>query len=322
VARPSGLGRGLGALIPNANFDADGTTDPVVTSGGAALADIAVSAIAPNPNQPRVHFDETSLNDLADSIREIGVLQPVLVRALGDGRYQLVAGERRWRAAQRAGLASVPAVIRVTDDMASVEQALVENLHRQDLTALEEAAAFQQLIEDFGLTHDQVATRVGKSRSAVTNTLRLMQLPGAIQQLVADGRLSAGHARALLGSDDRAFQEHLARRTIAEGLSVRFVEEAVRDREGITRPTPSPSPQSGSGDGARSAGASSPDPLGRPMKDAALLELERLLADHLDTSVTVSIVNKRGRISIDFADVEDLERIFYAMNGQVATNSS
>ena len=173
--------------------------------------------MTPNPHQPRVHFDEETLAELAASIAQLGVLQPVLVRRVGD-TYQLIAGERRWRAARRAGLATVPAVVRTTDDVRAVEQALVENLHRQDLTPLEEAAAYQQLIEDFGLTHDDVAQRVGKSRSAVTNTLRLLGLPPGVQHLLADGKLSAGHARALLGTPDRALQERLARQAVERGL--------------------------------------------------------------------------------------------------------
>jgi ParB/RepB/Spo0J family partition protein len=181
------------------------------------LHDIPISDITPNPNQPRVHFDEESLAELTASVQQIGVLQPILVRPVGTG-YELIAGERRWRAAGRAGLATIPAVVRTTDDLASVEQALVENLHRQDLTPLEEAAAYQQLIEDFELTHEQVADRVGKSRSAITNTLRLLGLPPGIQRLLADGRLSAGHARALLGTPDRTLQEELARQAADEGL--------------------------------------------------------------------------------------------------------
>ena len=175
-----------------------------------------------------MHFDEESLLELSASIAEMGVLQPILVRPLDDGTYELIAGERRWRAAQRAGLATVPAIVRTTDDLSSIEQALVENLHRQDLTPLEEAAAYQQLIEDFHLTHEQLSARVGKSRSAITNTLRLLGLPPGVQHLLADGQLSAGHARALLGTPDRALQEQLAREAVAEGWSVRTVEEAVR----------------------------------------------------------------------------------------------
>jgi ParB family chromosome partitioning protein len=247
MARSSGLGKGLSSIIPTAERP---DTD---TSVSALLADIPVSAVSPNPNQPRVHFDEESLAELTASVAEMGVLQPILIRPLGDDTYELIAGERRWRAAQRAGLTTIPAVIRPTDDVSSVEQALVENLHRQDLTALEEAAAYQQLIDDFGLTHDQVSTRVGKSRSAITNSLRLLGLPPAVQRLLADGQLSAGHARALLGTPDRGRQESLARDAVAGGWSVRMVEDAVR-RETAVDDAPSemstPDPAPGSIDGA------------------------------------------------------------------------
>jgi len=222
VARPSGLGRGLGALIPPGA--APGT--PVGTTG---LQEIAISAIRPNPYQPRDAFDEETLGSLADSIREVGMLQPVLVRPAGDG-YELIAGERRWRAARRVGLQTVPALVRETDDNTALEHALVENLQREELNPLEEAAAYQQLIEDFGLTHEQVAARVGRSRASVSNMLRLLQLPPAIQRAVRERQITMGHARALLGTPDRAFQEALAKRITAEDLSVRAVEEAVRAR--------------------------------------------------------------------------------------------
>lgn len=299
MARLGGLGRGLDALIPS-----DGPGGP---ANGSALRDVPVASISPNPNQPRVHFDEASLNDLTASVRELGVLQPVLVRPV-DGGYQLIAGERRWRAAQRAGLELIPAIIRTTDDLASVEQALVENLHRQDLTALEEAAAYQQLIEDFGLTHDSVATRVGKSRAAISNTLRLLQLPPVIQHLLADGRLSAGHARALLGTSDRAFQEHVARKVTEEGWSVRAVEDAVRERE--RGPVVAPPAAEAEPAGGEPARAAAPRNVLRP---PGLLELEELLAAHLDTRVAVTMTGKHGRIAIDFADLEDLERIYRRM---------
>jgi ParB family chromosome partitioning protein len=302
VARQSGLGKGLGALIP-----ADVTA--VVSGDHPRLEDLPIGNIVPNPNQPRVHFDEESLSDLAASIREIGVLQPVLVRATGEGQYELIAGERRWRAARRAGLAVIPAVVRTADNVGSVEQALVENLHRQDLTPLEEAAAYQQLIEDFSLTHEQVATKVGKSRSAITNTLRLMSLPAAIQALLADGRLSAGHAKALLGTPDRAFQEQLARRASTEGWSVRMLEDAVRDRNGGVpvendgaRPTPAKRPADGAG-----------VVEGTKLRPPGLLELEHLLAEHLSTRVSVTTGAHRGKVVIDFADLEDLERIYHRM---------
>ncbi|MEQ1874124.1 MAG: ParB/RepB/Spo0J family partition protein [Ilumatobacteraceae bacterium] len=302
MARLSGLGKGLGALIPN---------DP--TSVAAAgdrprLEDVAVSAIVPNPLQPRLHFDEDSLSDLSDSVREVGVLQPVLVRPLGDGSYQLIAGERRWRAATRAGLAVIPAIIRDTDDLGSIEQALIENLHRQDLTPLEEAAAYQQLIEDFTLTHDQVATRVGKSRSAVSNTLRLMSLPGSIQALLADGRLTAGHAKALLGTPDRAFQEQLARRAVGEQWSVRMLEDAVRDRGGAdTKKGKGGTDAAGKVvDGAGLTGATR-------LRAPGLLELEGLLAEHLSTRVSITMGAGKGKVVINFADLEDLERIYRQM---------
>jgi ParB family chromosome partitioning protein len=221
------------------------------------------------------------------------------VRPTADGKFQLIAGERRWRAATRAGLPTIPAVVRPTEDIGSVEQALVENLHRQDLTPLEEAAAYQQLLEDFSMTHEQVAIRVGKSRSAITNALRLLTLPPAIQHLLADGRLSAGHAKAILGTPDRAFQEQLARRAVDEGWSVRAVEDAVRDRQGgKTKPDDAKKP--------------TPNPKLPP---PGLLELESLLGEFLATKVQVAMNGKRGRIGIEFADLEDLERIYRRMTG-------
>jgi ParB family chromosome partitioning protein len=302
VARLSGLGKGLGALIP-----ADATA--VVMGDQPRLEDIPVASIVPNPHQPRVHFDEESLGELAASIREIGVLQPVLVRSTGDGTYELIAGERRWRAARRAGLAVVPAIVRTTDDVGSVEQALIENLHRQDLTPLEEAAAYQQLIEDFSLTHEQVAARVGKSRSSVSNTLRLMSLPASIQALLADGRLSAGHAKALLGTPDRAYQEQLARRAATEHWSVRMLEDAVRDRGG-EEAAPAPTPQGSVGkEPAAGAGVAG----GTRLRPPGLLELEELLADHLSTRVSVTMGTSKGKVVIEFADLEDLERIYHQM---------
>jgi ParB family chromosome partitioning protein len=301
VARLSGLGKGLGALIPSDASAAAAAGDQ------PRLEDVAVSAIEPNPLQPRLHFDEEALAELAESVREIGVLQPVLVRPLGDGTFQLIAGERRWRAATRAGLAVIPAIIRDTDDLGSIERALIENLHRQDLTPLEEAAAYQQLIEDFSLTHEQVATRVGKSRSAVTNTLRLMSLPPSIQALLADGRLSAGHAKALLGTPDRAFQEQLARRAVNEQWSVRMLEDAVRDRGGVADGGKTDKAPAGKVmDGAGLTGATQLRPPG-------LLELEGLLAEHLSTRVSITMGASKGKVVIDFADLEDLERIYHQM---------
>ncbi|MEY4360733.1 MAG: chromosome partitioning protein ParB [Actinomycetota bacterium] len=297
ASRRGGLGRGLDSLIPGG-----GAQPP---AGGSALIEIPVKDLSPNPHQPRVHFDEESLNDLSASIREIGVLQPVLVRQLPNGSYQLIAGERRWRAAQRAGLTTVPAVVKTTDDMASMEQALVENLHRQDLSPLEEASAFQQLIDDFNLTHDDVAKRVGKSRSAITNTLRLLNLPPAVQGLLADGRLSAGHARALLGTSDRAFQEQLARRAASEQWSVRAVEEAIRDRSGAS--------EVGTGGTKTGSGGSSSGAKSTKLPQAGLLELEELLGDYLSTRVSVKMASGKGSVTIEFADLEDLERIYRLM---------
>lgn len=299
--RRSGLGKGLDSVIPPPV-----QAEAQVAAGSAPespLRDVLVAAIDVNRYQPRTHFDEEALTSLTASIRELGVLQPILVRPAGDGRFELIAGERRWRAAKRAGLSTIPAIVRETEDTQALEHALVENLHRQDLNALEEAAAYQQLLDDFHLTHDDVARRVGKSRSAVSNALRLLQLPPGIQRLLADGQLSAGHARALLGTPDRAYQEALARRAVAEQLSVRQVEDAVRERSGAPRSDESKD-GSGAGDAPRSK-----------MRPPGLLELEELLSARLDTRVNVSMGAKRGRVVIDFASLEDLERIYRAMTG-------
>lgn len=296
MARRGGLGRGLGALIPAEGSDA--TT--------SSLREISVGSITANVNQPRNRFDEEALSSLVASVRELGVLQPILVRPLEDGSYELIAGERRWRAAKRAGLATIPAVVRAVDDVSSLEQAVVENLHRQDLNPLEEAAAYQQLVEDFGFTHDQLARRVGKSRAAVSNTLRLFQLPPSIQRQVAEGQVSAGHARALLGTPDRMFQEMLARRVVTEGLSVRAVEEAVR-AHGAPPPVARPSsPAAVPLESTRATGASK-------LRDPGMHELEELLSELLATTVHVEEGPKRGRILIEFADLADLERIYRAM---------
>jgi ParB family transcriptional regulator, chromosome partitioning protein len=290
--RPA-LGRGLSALIPDSAGE-----DP---SRAQKPFEIDLDRLTPNPQQPRSAFDEASLEELAQSIRRNGVIQPILARrarpqpgAEGDTRFEIIAGERRWRAARRVGLQTIPALLRTTDDAATLEQALVENVHRADLNPLEEAAAYQQLIEDFQLTHEQVAARVGRSRVAITNTLRLLQLPPAIQKLIQDDALREGHARALLGTPDRAFQEQLARRAVNEGLSVRAVEEAVRahtgeaEKPGGRRGTPSPG----------------------QLRAPGLLELEELLGDYLDTRVKIALGGKQGKVSIDFADLEDLERIY------------
>jgi ParB family chromosome partitioning protein len=278
---------------------------------GTGLQEISVSSIDPNPNQPRNHFDEDSLAELSASIKAIGLLQPVLVRPSSTpDRFELIAGERRWRASKRAGLSTIPAIVRVTDDVSSVEQALVENLHRQDLTPLEEAAAYQQLLEDFTMTHEQVAAKVGKSRSAITNSLRLLTLPPTIQQYLAEGRLSAGHAKALLGTPDRALQESLARVAVEQNLTVRGLEEAVRNavNPGATSTTVAPKP------GATGVKPKTSTP-GRVnlVKEPGLHELEELLSEHLATPVTVTLSGKHGKMVVEFADLEDLERIYRLM---------
>ncbi len=291
MARRSGLGRGLGALIPA------GSADWV----DSAFQDLPISAIFPNSRQPRSGFDEEAMAALTASVRELGVLQPVLVRASGEGTYELIAGERRWRAAKRAGLPLIPAIIRTVDDTASLEQALVENLQREDLNPLDEAAAYQQLLEDFHLTHDELAARMGKSRAAISNTLRLFQLPPYVQRLLAEAKISAGHARALLTCPDRAYQETLAKRAVAEGLSVRAVEEEARRQNQKSAVTPAP------------AGP------GRRLRPPGLLELEERLSDHLDTRVRVEMTASRGKVVVEFADLEDLERIYRAMTGGKVT---
>ncbi len=286
MARRSGLGRGLSALIP---------TDAQRDRG--ALVDLAVSIIRPNPRQPREHFDEDALGALTASVREIGILQPVLVRRVGDDEYELIAGERRWRAARRAGLDTIPAIIRDASEGESLQQALIENLNREELNPLEEAAGYQQLIEDFGLTHEQLSTRVGRSRVAITNALRLFQLPPSVQRLVAEDRLTAGHARALLGTPDRSFQEALARRAANEQLSVRAVEDSVRHHNQLPEP----------------ADSSPPRPAPARLRPPGILELEELLAEHLSTKVRVDMGANRGKVVIEFATLEDLERIYRSM---------
>jgi ParB family chromosome partitioning protein len=296
VERRGGLGKGLTALIPS-----DVTSTTAAGLGARpGVEEIPINQIEPNPYQPRSSFDEETLAGLTASIRELGVLQPILVRQLSSDRYTLIAGERRWRAAKRAGLQFIPVIVRQVNDELSLQHALVENLHRDDLNPLEEAAAYQQLVEDFELTQEEVAHKVGKSRSAVANLLRLFQLPPQVQRLVAEGRVSAGHAKALLGTPDRAFQEALARRVAADGLSVRETEEAVRKRNGLTG---SPSPSAGGAGGANK------------LRPPGLLELEELLAEQLETRVKINVGPKRGRVVIEFADLEDLERIYRVMAG-------
>ncbi len=301
MARQSGLGKGLSALIPSDISPQTGIAVPA-TSG---LRDIEISAIDPNPHQPRVHFDEDTLSELSASIRAIGLLQPILVRPAKDGRYELIAGERRWRAATRAGLTLIPAIIRITDDVSSVEQALVENLHRQDLTPLEEAAAYQQLLDDFNMTHENIAKKVGRSRSAITNSVRLLALPATIQQLLADGRLSSGHAKALLGTPDRTFQEQLARRAADNNWTVRAIEDAVRQHQ---RPAAAIVGHQTKPSGSTSSGRDRPT-----LRAPGLVELEHLLAEHLGTTVSVTMSGKNGKVLIQFADLDDLERMYRLM---------
>lgn len=304
MARRSGLGKGLGALIPQ---EATGSRDSV-------FRDVPLTNIHPNPLQPRSQFDEESMASLAASIREVGVLQPVLVRETGDAEYELIAGERRWRAARRAGLHSIPVIVQESSDVQSLEQALVENLHRDDLGALEEAAAFQQLVDGFGYTHEQVATRVGRSRTAVTNTLRLLQLPAGVQRFLADGAISPGHARALLGTPDRSLQEALAKQAVSEGLTVRALEEVVRQHvQGVADDSPAvgaaPASNGAAQEGSQEA------PVRRRLPAPGVLELEELLSAHLNTRVKVDMSHRRGRVVVEFATLEDLERIYKLMVG-------
>jgi ParB family chromosome partitioning protein len=253
------------------------------------------------------------MSALAASIRELGVLQPVLVKELpGEtDSYELIAGERRWRAARRAGLQSIPVLAQTqTGDVQSLEQALVENLHREDLNPLEEAAAYQQLIDDFSFTHEQVSKRVGKSRAAVTNTLRLLQLPAGVQRALADSTISAGHARALLGTPDRVLQEKLVARIITDGLTVRAIEDEIRESQEAVAAAQT----AGSTNGKTRRGGGQ-----RRLPEPGLLELEELLAALLNTRVKVDLRNRKGRLVIEFASLEDLERIYRAMVGSAAT---
>ena len=311
MARRSGLGKGLSALIPS---EATGDADSL-------LREIPISHIRPSALQPRSHFDEESMSALAGSIRAVGLLQPVLVRQLEteSESFELIAGERRWRAARRAGLQTIPALVQTANDVASLEKALVENLHREDLNALEEAAAYQQLIDEFGLTHEQVANRVGKGRATITNTLRLLQLPAGAQRALSDGSISAGHARALLGTPDRALQEKLVERIVEEGLTVRAVEDLVRGGGTELRVVP-PVPEADEPPEAGGTTSGTTEPATRrsiPKKlpEPGVLELEELLSTYLNTRVKVDIQNRRGRLVVEFATLEDLERIYRAMVG-------
>ena len=270
-----GLGRGLSALIPGAADE-------------SGLVEVPVGAIAPNPRQPRESFDDEGLEALGRSIREVGVLQPIVVRRRDRG-YELVAGERRLRAARKAGLATIPAIIRESDDTDSLREALIENIHRQDLAPLEQAAAFQELLEDLGVSQEVLAERLGHSRPHITNTIRLLQLPGEVQRLLAEGSLSAGHARALLGLQDAEGQTAVGLRVAAEGLSVRQTEELVKTYAGGTPPTRTPT-------------AAAP-------RDARVVAAEELLTDELGTRVRIQVGKRKTKIVIEAGSGDDLDRI-------------
>lgn len=319
-----GLGKGLGALIPEAprtgtatgngpmtgspsapggfgNSGAmPGGVDVIQDAGlrqvaGAYFEEVAVGSITANPRQPRRNFDEEALEELSASITEVGLLQPVVVRKLGEGSYELVMGERRWRASQQAGLEYIPAIVRETPDTDMLRDALLENLHRQQLDPLEEAAAYQQLLDDFGATHEQLAQKVGRSRPHISNTLRLLNLPPTVQKRLAAGTISAGHARPLLSLNDPQAQERLADRIVAEGLSVRTVEEICM------------------------LGGDKPEkearkPMGAKPVAPALRHLSERLSDLFETRVKVEMGQKKGKITVEFATIDDLERIVAAMS--------
>jgi ParB family transcriptional regulator, chromosome partitioning protein len=313
VSQRRGLGKGLGALIPQGptvagaggdttahlgspNGIDNGYTAQSAIAGGAYLAEVPVASVTPNPRQPREHFDEEALAELTASIEEVGLLQPIVVRTQGPGHYELIMGERRWRASQEAGLDVVPAIVRETADVDLLRDALLENLHRQELNPLEEAAAYQQLLDDFGATHEELAKRIGRSRPHITNTLRLLNLSPAVQRRVAAGVLSAGHARALLSVDDVELQDKLAQRIVAEGLSVRALEEIIALGEQGGKTT-----------------KRSTDKSTSPQRDAEVEEVAGRLSDLLDTRVQVNMGRRKGKIVVEFATREDLARIVSAI---------
>lgn len=305
MQRRSGLGRGLGQLIQNTDpaSSRHRPVDEVIDSEksqrrvplGSYYADIPVSQVAPNPKQPRTEFDEDDLAELSESIQEVGLLQPIVVRPLGDGKFELVMGERRWRASQLAGRQTVPAIVRRTEDHDLLRDALLENLHRAQLNPLEEANAYQQLLEDFGCTHEELSSRIKRSRPQISNTIRLLKLPASVQRRVAAGVLSAGHARALLGLDDQPAQERLAQRIVAEGLSVRATEEIVAVGETGAEPRAPRQPR------AVSPRAS---------------ELSEWLCDRFETRARIDQGKSKGKIVIEFASEDDLERIIALMSGE------
>ena len=285
AARKGGLGRGLDALIPTT------TIGEVINSTGMVAGtalEVDVNSVLPNSKQPRTYFDEEALQELAASIKEVGVMQPPVVRELPDGRYELIMGERRLRASKLAGLKTIPVILRASTDNEMLREALLENIHRSQLNPLEEAAAYQNLLNDFGYTHEELATKVGKSRPVITNTLRLLNLPASVQRKVAAGVISAGHARALLSLTDALEIESLAHRIVSEGLSVRAVEEIV----------------------AMSDGKSKGEKVKRHTAGSAQhKDISDLLANKLDTCVTIELGKSKGKITIEFADEEDLKRI-------------
>jgi ParB family chromosome partitioning protein len=281
MSKRGGLGRGLSALIP-------GAPEAGEASG---LLEVPVNAVSPNPKQPRTHFDDEAIASLAISIREVGILQPIVVRKAGAG-YELIAGERRLRAAKLAGLATIPVVVRDTDDADTLREALIENIHREDLGPIELAEAFRQLLEELGLKQEELADRVGVSRSHIANTIRLLQLPIDVQQLLTDGKLQAGHARALLALGDAEAQNTLALRTVAEDLTVRDVEDLVRRYV--------------DGPAEKTVKAEPVDP---PPSDTTMSEVEEILSEQLATRVQIQMGKKRGRVVIEFGSADDLDRI-------------
>jgi ParB/RepB/Spo0J family partition protein len=306
-----GLGKGLGALIPTAPTAPTGQltvqspgyrADGLGSSAAAHLADVSgayfdeipIDAIVPNPRQPRQIFDEDALAELAASIEVVGLLQPIVVRRAAADQYEIVMGERRWRAGQKADLRVIPAIVRETSDDDLLRDALMENLHRQQLNPLEEASAYQQLLDDFEATHEELARRIGRSRPHITNTIRLLNLPPAVQRRVAAGVLSAGHARALLALENADAQEQLAHRIVAEGLSVRAVEEIVAL-------------------GGDDAKAKRKQPRKQPVAPG-LADLADRLSDALDTRVKVELGQRKGKITVEFASLDDLDRIVKAIS--------
>jgi ParB family transcriptional regulator, chromosome partitioning protein len=311
MRRRGGLGRGLEALIPStpqvdgepslsgeANGEPSGLGSGVLSKGplaGSTFIEIPLDRVDPNPRQPRGAFDENSLQELATSIEAVGVLQPIVVRPQED-RFQIVMGERRVRAARLAGLSAIPAIVRITEEDDLLRDALIENIHREDLNPLEEAAAYQQLLADFGVTHEELASRLGRSRSAITNSIRLLRLAASVQRRIAAGTLSAGHARAVAKLTEHSHQERLADRIVAEGLTVRQAEELASRIAGLDEGT------AGSETDHR--------PRSRPVPQApGVAELAERLSDRLDTRVRVQLGKRKGKVLIEFATLEDLQRI-------------